>query len=245
MILLFSAVVDVNGTTVRTKDISENLLYKLKTTVEKPQVNVLDNTVNSASDLVYLIPRSSTPANEILNQELILGLFPTLFPYGCGGPYDLSRPVSVSLNQHMQYLLTYDDHRFEKHHSFIFVIFNMIQRRQACCNASLMASRPYFRSIASDLQMLTSEEIEMTLTSIARNKSSYNTNSRINMLMNQIRTVGGHVMGSGYSRSHLRVQIHALIYNQGLPSIFMTINPTTLSACSDSGISSCSNRSLL
>ena len=32
-------------------------------------------------------------------------------------------------------------------------------------------------------------------------------------------------MGSAYSQTALRTRIHALIYNQGLPSIFLTINP--------------------
>jgi hypothetical protein len=46
--------------------------------------------------------------------------------------------------------------------------------------------------------------------------------------MRQIKTVGGNVMGSAYSRAALRTQIHALIFNQGLPSIFMTINPADI-----------------
>lgn len=218
---------DVNGTTVTTKDISEHLLSKTTASAGEPQVEILNNTAKD-EDLIYLIPRSSAPVNEIMNQELIPGLFPTLFPYGCGAPHDVSRPVSVSLQQHIRYLLTYDDHRFQKHHSFIFVVFNMLQRRQACYNAKLMASRPYFRSIASDLQTLTSKEIELTLHNISKNKFSCVTDSRINMLLNQIKTVGGHVMGSAYSRSNLRTQIHALIYSQGLPSIFMTINPADI-----------------
>ena len=53
-------------------------------------------------------------------------------------------------------------------------------------------------------------------------------NTRINMLLQQIKTVGGHVMGSAYSRAVLRTQIHALVFNQGLPSIFMTINPADI-----------------
>ncbi|CAF3219894.1 unnamed protein product [Rotaria sp. Silwood2] len=226
-----SAVLDVNGTTITTKDISEHLVHKINANTEKPQVEVLNNIVEDEDeneDVVYLIPRSAIPANEILNQELILGLFPTLFPYGYGAPHDLSRPVSVSLKQHIQYLLRYSDHRFEKHHSFIFVLFNMMQRQQACYNASLMASRPYFRSIASDLETLTSKEIEIALNNISKDKFSCVTDSRIKMLMNQIRTVGGHVMGSTYSRSNLRTQIHALIYSQGLPSIFITINPADI-----------------
>ena len=134
----------------------------------------------------------------------------------------------MSLNQHIRYLLAYDDQRFEKHHSFMFVLFNIIQRRQACWNATLMASRPYFQDAASDLQTLTSKEIEAALVSVTKKTFSSSANPRINMLMRQIRTVGGNVMGSAYSRAALRTQIHALIFNQGLPSIFMTINPADI-----------------
>ena len=186
----------------------------------------------SADDIdnedVYIIPRSHMPVKDCYNTELFLGLFPTLFPYGTGAPYDSSRPIAISLNQHIRYLLAYDDQRFEKHHSFMFVMFNVMQRRQACWNASLMASRPYFRDTASDLQTLTSKEIETALISATKHTFSSITNPRIHMLMKQIRTVGGNVMGSAYSRTALRTQIHALIFNQGLPSIFMTINPADI-----------------
>ncbi|CAF1475487.1 unnamed protein product [Adineta steineri] len=164
------------------------------------------------------------PIKDYFNPELLLGLYPTLFPYGFGAPQDSSRPVSVSLEQHIRYLLAYDDQRFEKHHSFMFVLFNIMQRRQACWNATLMASRPYFQDAANDLQTLTSKEIEAALITINKKTFSSVDNPRINMLMRQIKTVGGNVMGSAYSRAALRNQIHGLIFNQGLPSIFMTIN---------------------
>ncbi|CAF5127157.1 unnamed protein product, partial [Rotaria sp. Silwood1] len=35
-------------------------------------------------------------------------------------------------------------------------------------------------------------------------------------------------MGLAYSRTALRTRIHALIYNQGLPSIFLTLNPADI-----------------
>ena len=91
-----------------------------------------------------------------------------------------------------------------------------------------MASRPYFQDTANDLQTLTSKEIETALVSITQKTFSSVTNPRINMLLRQIKTVGGNVMGSAYSRAALRTQIHALIFNQGLPSIFMTINPADI-----------------
>ena len=190
-------------------------------------VNPSENSTEN-KDNVYMIPRSHMPVKDCFNPELLLGLYPTLFPYGCGAPYDSSRPVPVSLNQHICYLLAYDDQRFEKHHSFMLVLFHMMQWRQACLNATLMASRPYFQDVASDLQTLTSKEIEAALVSVTKKAFSLATNPRINMLMRQIRTVGGNVMGSADSRAALRTQIHAMIFNQGLPSIFMTINPVDI-----------------
>ena len=218
---------DVNGTTISSENIGVHLLHKVKKYSTKSLVDCSDQTTEDNDD-VYLIPRSHIPVNDYRNQELLLGLFPTLFPYGCGAPYDPSRPNPVTLNQHIRYLLTYDDQRFEKHHSFVFVVFNLMQRQQACQNASLMASRPYFQDAANDLQTLTSKEIEAALINVTNKTFSAVENPRINLLMRQIKMVGGNVMGSAYSRATLRTQIHGLIFHQGLPSIFMTINPADI-----------------
>ncbi|CAF4230958.1 unnamed protein product, partial [Adineta steineri] len=219
-----SAVLDVNGTTISSEDIGVHLLHRVSNNLSNSSSESPDKSAED-EDNIYMIPRSHMPINDCFNPELLLGLYPTLFPYGCGAPQDSSRPVSVSLEQHIRYLLAYDDQRFEKHHSFLFVLFNIMQRRQACWNATLMASRPYFQDAASDLQTLTSKEIEAALITINKKTFSSVDNPRINMLMRQIKTVGGNVMGSAYSRAALRNQIHGLIFNQGLPSIFMTINP--------------------
>ena len=53
-------------------------------------------------------------------------------------------------------------------------------------------------------------------------------NGTLNKLLQHVRTIGGRVMGSAYSRTVLRTRLHALIYNQGLPSIFLTINPADI-----------------
>lgn len=226
--MYFSAVLDVNGTTVSSDDIRVHLLHKLTNSSTDSSIDTLDRTIENEEDDVYLIPRSTAPVRDCHNAELLLGLFPTLFPYGCGVPHDESRPTPVSLIKHVRYLLTYEDRRFEKHHSFMFVVFNMMQRQQACWNASLVASRPYFRDVAADLQALSSKEIETALIHIDKKTFSSVKNPRINALLKQIKTVGGNVMGSACSRASLRTKIHALIFNQGLPSIFMTINPADI-----------------
>ena len=178
-----SAVIDVNGTSVTSKDINDYVLNRIRTdAVSRTTFMEASDEVTEQEEFVYMIPRSKQPANDFSNPGLLSGLYPTLFPYGCGVPEDSSRPTKVSLSQHIRYLLALEDRRFEKHHSFMFVLFNMIQRRQACLNASLMASRPYFRNIAPNLQTITSHEIEPLIS---------RPDSRISMLLQQIKTDGG------------------------------------------------------
>jgi hypothetical protein len=177
---------------------------------------------------VFLIPHSSKPVNEYYNPKLLGGLYPTLFCYGHGSPEDQSRPVEIKLREHIRYLLSYNDRRFEKSHSFIFVIFNLLQRRDACFHAQLIATKPYFQTSAQEIQSLKSSDIEMALNNLSKGTYTSKSNKALNTLLQHIKTIGGRVMGSAYSRTSLRTRIHALIYNQGLPSIFLTLNPADI-----------------
>ena len=112
---------------------------------------------------IYLIPHSSKPVNEYFNPKLLTGLYPTLFCYGRGAPEDQSRPVEIKFKEHIRYLLSYDDRRFETNHSFIFVVFNLLQRRDACFHAQLITIKPYFQASANEIQSINSKDIEMAL----------------------------------------------------------------------------------
>ena len=92
----------------------------------------------------------------------------------------------------------------------------------------MIATRPYFRACADDIQSLSTKDIETALDNIAKNSYSSKSNGKLNKLMNHLKTIGGRVMGSAYSRTALRTQIHGLIFNQGLPSIFLTVNPADI-----------------
>ncbi|CAF4828203.1 unnamed protein product [Rotaria sp. Silwood1] len=211
-----SGVLDVNGSSVSSDEIVNYFLHKIKTNDQEVTENV------------YLIPHSSKPVNEYFNPKLLTGLYPTLFCYGRGAPEDQSRPIEIKFKEHIRYLLSYNDRRFETNHSFIFVVFNLLQRRDACFHAQLIATKPYFQASANEIQSINSKDIEMALDN--NFKRTYNTeaNSALNKLLRHIKTVGGRVMGSTYSRTALRTRIHALIFNQGLPSIFLTINPADI-----------------
>ncbi|CAF4393037.1 unnamed protein product [Rotaria sp. Silwood2] len=211
-----SGVLDVNGSSISSDEIANYFLHKLKNNENKDQ---------TVTENVYLIPHSSKPVNEYFNPKLLTGLYPALFCYGRGASEDQSRPIEIKFKEYICYLLSYNNRRFETNHSFISVVFNLLQRRDACFHAQLIATKPYFQANANEIHTLNSKDIEMALDN--NSKRTYNTgsNSALNKLLQHIKTVGGRVMGSAYSRTALRTRIHALIFNQGLPSIFLTLNP--------------------
>ncbi|CAM4822210.1 unnamed protein product [Rotaria magnacalcarata] len=225
--LIPSAVLDVNGTNISSDDMTEHLLERMKVQIVE-KAREPDSERNAQENTVYTIPRGNRPTNEYSNPNLLLGIFSTLFPYGCGAIEDCSRPVKIDFREHVRYLLSFGDHRFEEHYSFIFVVFNILQRRTACFHAHLMTSRPYFQQSAHLLESLSSADIATALVNISKGTYSKVADQRINTLMKHIKIVGGHVMGSSHSRSALRTKIHSLCFYLGLPSLFVTINPADI-----------------
>ncbi|CAF4080502.1 unnamed protein product [Rotaria sordida] len=73
-----------------------------------------------------------------------------------------------------------------------------------------------------------SDPIERTTTDSIPISTSSESSSALNKLSHHIKTIGGRVMDSAYSHTALCTRIHALIYDQGLPSIFLTLNPADI-----------------
>ncbi|CAF5016926.1 unnamed protein product, partial [Rotaria socialis] len=85
-----NAVLDVNGTNISSDDVAEHLLDRMKLQTAE-QTRGLASERSIQKDIVYMIPRGNRPVNEYSNPNLLLGIFPTLFPYGCGSIEDGSR----------------------------------------------------------------------------------------------------------------------------------------------------------
>ena len=83
---------DVNGTAIPSDEITEHLLERVKIQMED-EVHNTHFKENEKQDPVYIIPRGNKPANEYSDPNLLLGIFPTLFPYGNGALEDKFRPV--------------------------------------------------------------------------------------------------------------------------------------------------------
>jgi hypothetical protein len=102
--------------------------------------------------------------------------------------------------------------------SFIFVTFNILQRRTACTKARILISRSYFMSQSIQINQLTASEIRTALNEMQSNSYTHNTNSRLSIFLKQLKTVSGSVMGSNQSRANYRVELHSQIFFQ----VFLT-----------------------
>lgn len=112
----------------------------------------LRNLVPGGSELPDLVlHRGSTAVSEYNNPDLIPGMYPTLFPMGTGGFEIPDRTCAISFQKQAEYCLDLADRSFRYHHSFLFVVLNIIQRRTAHLQTHFTVRRSKFESIATKL----------------------------------------------------------------------------------------------
>ncbi|KAJ7939904.1 hypothetical protein B0H13DRAFT_1586737, partial [Mycena leptocephala] len=91
------------------------------------------------------------PLSTSKNPRVFGWLWPTLFPYGVGMVDNNNVRLSTDITfyrldtlPHVQHLLSLADQRFQVHKSFIFVMSNIIQRRQSSFKSRLATNRSWF-----------------------------------------------------------------------------------------------------
>jgi len=174
------------------------------------------------------IGHGSGPMNEFFNVNLFPMLYPTLFPYGCGGFEDRERCKAISLKEHVKYLFSLKDRRFQKHYSFLFVAFNILQRRDLLLHASLKVRKSYFAKFAKEFSNVSSDAISGILQRLEKGErlvAETDEERRVLRLMKEVNLVTSKVPGSSASRVAMRNEIRALTMTHGMPSFYITINP--------------------
>ena len=174
------------------------------------------------------VGHESHPVNEFFNTDLFPMLYPTLFPYGCGGFEDAGRRKPISLKEHVKYLFSLKDRRFQTHYSFLFIVFNILQRRALLLHASLKVKKSYFARFARDFSNVSSDAVAKILQQIEKGervKAQTDEERRILRLMKEVNLVTAKVPGSSASRVAMRNEIRALTITHGMPSFYVTINP--------------------
>ncbi|THU80871.1 hypothetical protein K435DRAFT_694765, partial [Dendrothele bispora CBS 962.96] len=178
-----------------------------------------------------ILQTGNKPINEYFNPSLFPGMYPTLFPYGDCGFEDERRDPKLSLELHAEYLLDIDGGMFRKHWSFLFVIFNLIQRRKVHFQTHLAVQRKNFHRIANQitniststlLQLSKKIEAEKTVSTLTPSES------QAMSLLNQVKTITTHVPGSSGAKLRMRNEIKSYFGYFGMPHLYFTFNPSAV-----------------
>ena len=174
------------------------------------------------------VPHDPDPVNEFFNPSMFPMLYPTLFPYGIGGFEDRRRVVPIGLDNHIKHMLTLADKRFQQHYSFMFVAFNILQRRKLLLHTSLRVGRNNFDSWAKRFACVSTEAINSLVSRASNGDQLTPTTDDERLafgLMKEVKAISSHVPGSPESRLTMRNEIRANVLSLGVPSFFLTVNP--------------------
>ncbi|KAJ3558871.1 hypothetical protein NM688_g667 [Phlebia brevispora] len=174
------------------------------------------------------ILHDSTPANEFHDPSLFPRMYPTLYPYGIGGFEDRLRGTRLSFKRHAKHLFSLADKRFQKHTSFLFVVFNILQQREILLRSCLKVRRESFCHVAAELESISRDAVRRVCERVAREEHNVGyteEEQRVVKLMRHVNLVTSTVPGSSSSKVYMRNQIRAMMLQLGMPSFFITINP--------------------
>ena len=167
------------------------------------------------------------PSSEYGNPTLFPLLYPSLFPYGTAG-FDIPCTSKLGLEAQARHFFSLNDRRFQEHFSFLFIVFNMLQRHAASIAAKIKTSSSKFSSLAKEFSSISESAIEQVLECVvAGDQVTANNDEEVSILklMCEVSFISAKVPGSAATRTTLRNEIRALMYDIGLPSFFITINP--------------------
>ena len=174
------------------------------------------------------VAHGSSPVNEFFNVGLFPMLYPTLYPYGCGGFEDRTRVKRISMKEHAKYLFSLHDKRFQTHNSFLFTVFNILQRRALLLGCSLKVKKSTFNQFAQRFVSVSSEAIGEVLGRVEKGDmvtAKTDEERKVLRLMREVNLVTAKVPGSSSARTAMRNEIRALTTTHGMPSFYITINP--------------------
>lgn len=174
------------------------------------------------------IPHDPEPANEFCNPSLFPMIYPCLFPYGIGGFENEHRSSKLSMKRHVKHLFSLSDRRFQEHYSFLFTAFNILQRRSVLLHTSLKVDKCKFQEAANNFASVSPGAVHVVSERVSRGDFSTAKNEeerKVLSLMKQVKLVTSHVQGSSASRLRMRNEIRGLMFDRGLPSFYITINP--------------------
>ncbi|KAE9393396.1 hypothetical protein BT96DRAFT_829363, partial [Gymnopus androsaceus JB14] len=182
-------------------------------------------------------PSGSTPLPTRHSPHTYGHLWPTLFPYGVGmmenddvRSNDAVGFKEVTMRSHVTHLLqSGPNRRFQTHLSFMFVINNILLRRETSYNARLAVKKSWFPRVDALLDMITDSTIESYTNKLKSNpfaRAETEGEKAAAKLIQHVNYVAEHVPGSMREIQEMREELFSIVNTDGMPHIFLTLNPT-------------------
>lgn len=128
--------------------------------------SAMDNMVRASREENYAVRHSRYPVPDFgrfqgseRSINPLAATFPRLFPFGVGG-IESDRQKTVGFQEHVRWALQYYDQRFHIHHTFPFVTFSMLQKREALKSARIQMHRKDFEQDAIALCSVTVDDLK-------------------------------------------------------------------------------------
>ncbi|KZO99018.1 hypothetical protein CALVIDRAFT_477845 [Calocera viscosa TUFC12733] len=199
-------------------------------------MHALSNLDKPNAEGAYAVRHSGTPVNDFgrprrgdardpTMRNPLAAAFVTLFPYGEGGPEE-ERPIDISLQEHGRWTLRYYDRCFRLSDTWIFVVFGIIQKRDALTSASIQMRRKDFKQAQRILSRLTIEDLQHAAEE--EEQTGVCTDHAVRALQKHLRIMSGRVMGSDSGRIALQNCIWGTSAYLAPPNIWFTISPNDL-----------------
>ncbi|KJZ69894.1 hypothetical protein HIM_10727 [Hirsutella minnesotensis 3608] len=180
--------------------------------------------------------------------------FPTLFPFGVGGPRLLEETIaeagkattdlrgraveaeaaardsvssrSLNLRVWADIVLRRHGGRFALHHIFAFLVFNMGVRSRNRRVSMLSVTRRNFRTVERIVRSMTAERLAAARVELE--SSGKTTDDGVKELLRSLSLYGHRQPMSREVRLNMRRKIQSLIVGYGVPAIWFTINPNDI-----------------
>ena len=229
-------VLDVDGTTVSADQKVNQALHGIYLPHAPSQHRLLpthfpshlyrgDNLSDRPGELVRIPHSGERFANEYENDH-VYKAFPKVLQFAVGGFADPDRGQKLSWEAQMKWMLEQSHGKFAEHEIFMFVVFNIIQRRKICLGAKLMTSRANLPRVARLLRGMDYTSVQRILaTDIDTGQIHTLSDSSLRQLMETTAIANGLVRGSQQYIQNRRNEIRGLFFRFGGPKFFITINP--------------------
>jgi hypothetical protein len=213
-----TGVVDFNGSAISGHSSVANAVYNLLRPRHEGEL----------PDLI--LPRGKDPIGEYDNPNLLPGMFPTLFPHGSGG-LEADRPLRISFQEQVNYLLSLHDPVFKHHRLFLFVTLNILKRRKGHLLTSFTVRKPAFSRISRLLATVTAETLESTARYLHKDgdiSAMSPVQKEAFECLKQLNIVSANLPGSPGAKLRDRACMRGYFGIFGLPHIYFTFNPAAV-----------------